>query len=267
MSSQLTALHSMIDKLVTGQNTVSQTVGLVTNVDLNTGSVPVDQGSNNAESSAVVASTVDGQRGRNAVSTADLANTRVSDTISLLRHSAYSINKRPASSALSTRSSSSSGASCSTKRSRRDSSDHRDPEQQELEDDTDRDYTDKATYGPEVSSVIACAQKIYWQRAPNADVANQLLERNKVPANCKFMTTKVANTTVFAKTSGDIHSKETEMQKLDKLHASSTTAIVKATHQLFRVKQELKELQDQHQDITFPNIDDQINLLKDGLKL
>ena len=72
---------------------------------------------------------------------------------------------------------------------------------------------------------------------------------------------------MFAKTSGDIRSKETEMRKLDKLHASSTTAIVKATHQLFRVKQELKELQDQHQDITFLNIDDQINLLKDGLKL
>ena len=229
-------------------------------MDRNTGLAPVDP------------------EGRNAVITADLLDTRVSDTvsvtsqpISLLSHSAYSRsnnNKRPAPSLQSRRSSGASEVSCSTKRTRRDSSgDHRDPEQQDLEDDTDRDYTDKATYGPEVSSVIACAQKVYWQKSPNPDVAAQLLERSKVPANCSYMTTKVFNTSVFSKTSGDIRTREHEMQKLDKLHASSTTANVKALHQFFRVKQQLTLLQEQHPDIALPNIEDQINLLKDGLKL
>ena len=88
LSSQLSSLHSLVDKLAAGQNTVSQTVDFASNADRNTGLAPVDPA------------------GRNAVITADLLDTRVSDTvsvtsqpISLLSHSAYSRsnnNKRPA---------------------------------------------------------------------------------------------------------------------------------------------------------------------------
>ena len=55
------------------------------------------------------------------------------------------------------------------------------------------EYNDVVVVGPEISSSIASATKIFWEKPLSEDKLKSKIESGKLPANCGFMKTKRCN--------------------------------------------------------------------------
>ena len=59
------------------------------------------------------------------------------------------------------------------------------------------EYADEVQYGPQVSSSIDGATKMFWQKPIKPDSLNVKLEQAKIPANCLFLNSKRVNSSVW----------------------------------------------------------------------
>ena len=57
------------------------------------------------------------------------------------------------------------------------------------------EYSDEVLYGPEVSSPMAGATKMFWQKADNLKAK---LKQAKISANCLFLNSEQVNSSVWA---------------------------------------------------------------------
>ena len=269
MSTQIAAIHAAISNLASR----------------NTGETPADSGkSRNTDEMSV-----DSREGRNTEQVSvdpvqeGAERTTSSQSVNKSRHEDDSISlmsgvsayprKRssaaescaPASSRRSSiQRSESPHSSTTTKRSRKNSL--LEPEQNEWEAEVEQ-YQDKTEFGPEISSGVAGAHKIFWHRNPPTEVKKELLSHSKIPSNCSYMKTKRINKVVWKIGSGDMRTRDNEMQRLQDLHAATTATIMNATSQFVTMKYQLSRLAADYPDAQIPDVEEHLRSLKNALKL
>ena len=103
------------------------------------------------------------------------------------------------------------------------------------------EYDDDVEVGPEVSSSMASATKIFWEKSLSEDKLKSKIESGKLPANSGFIKTKRCTTEVWVTLGDQIRSLDYKLQKVQKLLAASASHIVqpssKLTKQLVSSKQ------------------------------
>jgi len=61
---------------------------------------------------------------------------------------------------------------------------------------TDHEDDNKAN-GPEISSSVACAAKVFWQKQMKEDVLKKKMEQASIPSNCTFLIPKKVNVEIW----------------------------------------------------------------------
>ena len=61
---------------------------------------------------------------------------------------------------------------------------------------------DQSKEGPEITSSLTGACKVFWQKAINEDTLKQTLESSKVPSNCQYLRVQQVNREIWSCTSG-----------------------------------------------------------------
>ena len=120
------------------------------------------------------------------------------------------------------------------------------------------DYNDEQKFGPEVSSTIAGATKVFWQKELSEERFKKTLEAAKIPSNCSFLATKQVNKEIWTSTSPDIRSRDYTLQEVQKTHGAMSATILQAVDELNSFK-----AQTPANNLVKPVIDK----LKDALKL
>ena len=92
--------------------------------------------------------------------------------------------------------------------------------------------------GPEVSSALAGACKIFWAKEINADQLKELGESSKVPGNCSFLKVQSCNKEIFSSTSGDIRNKDFSLQTVLGTHSAMASSMIQAADLLYKLKEE-----------------------------
>ena len=92
--------------------------------------------------------------------------------------------------------------------------------------------------GPEVSSALAGACKIFWAKEINADQLKELGESSKVPGNCSFLKVQSCNKEIFSSTSGDIRSKDFSLQTILGTHSAMASSMIQSADLLYKLKEE-----------------------------
>ena len=137
---------------------------------------------------------------------------------------------------------------------------YQDKEQELWQQGATEDYDDGSTikYGAEVSSSIAGATKIYWEKPLKADVLNEKLESSLVPSSCNFLVPKRTNVEIWIIIAGALYTNDDKLRKIQEKSAASTMHILKAASELTRL---------------YPNeqtseaVKGPLTMLKDGLSL
>ena len=88
------------------------------------------------------------------------------------------------------------------------------------------EYNDVVEVGPELSSSMASATKIFWEKSLNEGKLKSKIESGKLPANCGFVKTKRCNTEVWVILGDRIPSQDCKLQEIQKLLAASASHIV-----------------------------------------
>ena len=94
------------------------------------------------------------------------------------------------------------------------------------------DYQEKQDFGPEISSTIAGAAKVFWQKNMSEETLTKTLESSKMPNNCKFLAVKKVNKEIWTCTSPDIMTRDLSLQKMQETHAFMTSTVMQAVHEL-----------------------------------
>ena len=91
------------------------------------------------------------------------------------------------------------------------------------------DYDDesKAT-GKEISSSLAGAAKVFWQKPLKQEALKGKLEEATTPANCGFLLPKRTNTEVWTNLPSFARSADVKLQEIQKIHTASVSMILKA---------------------------------------
>ena len=98
------------------------------------------------------------------------------------------------------------------------------------------DYQEKQDFGPEISSTIAGAAKVFWQKKMSEERATKTLDVSKVPNNCKFLAVKKTNKEIWSYTSPDIRTSDFSLQKMQETHSFMTSTIMQAINELGALK-------------------------------
>ena len=98
------------------------------------------------------------------------------------------------------------------------------------------DYQQKQEFGPEISSTIAGAAKVFWQKKMSEERLTKTLDVSKVPNNCKFLAVKKANKEIWSCTSPDIRTRDFSLQKMQETHSFMTSTIMQAVNELSALK-------------------------------
>ena len=137
---------------------------------------------------------------------------------------------------------------------------YQDKEQELWQQGATEDYDDGSTikYGAEVSSSIAGATKIYWEKPLKADVLTEKLESSLVPSNCNFLVPKRTNVEIWTIIAGALRTNDDKLRKIQEKSAASTTQILKAASELTRLYANEQ---------TSEAVKGPLTMLKDGLSL
>lgn len=151
--------------------------------------------------------------------------------------------------------SSSHGGNGSTKSGKSPSkaSDTEEPSQMYWNEATD-DYvaTNQAT-GPEITSSIAGAAKIFWSRPLKQESLKKKLEQAVIPSNCEFLMSKKVNSEIWTKMGTFNRSTDFKLQHAQSIHSAATTKMLRAASTLTglfkekmpkEIKEALTELKD-----------------------
>ena len=63
--------------------------------------------------------------------------------------------------------------------------------------DSIEEYNDPLEFGPEISSSIAGAAKVFWKKSLKADIIDQKMANAKIPSNYHFLVPKRTNKEIF----------------------------------------------------------------------
>ena len=94
------------------------------------------------------------------------------------------------------------------------------------------DYNEAQVFGPEISSTIAGASKIFWQKELSEERLKKTMESAKMPSNCKFLAVKQVNREIWTSTSPDIRTRDYSLQEVQKTHGAMSTAVLLAVEEL-----------------------------------
>lgn len=125
-------------------------------------------------------------------------------------------------------------------------------------------FEETRKYGPEVNSNIAEAGKVFWQREiSNEEEAKVLLERNKIPSNCKFLEVLKVNKEIWSETSADIRTKDVALQKGMETLGRGAASILRAANLIQDLVANVQDDTGQYKKAMDPVVE----AVKDGLVL
>ena len=124
------------------------------------------------------------------------------------------------------------------------------------------EYDDVVEVGPEISSSMASATKVFWEKPLSEDRLKSKIESDKLPANCGFIKTKQCNIEVWVTLGDQVHSQDCKLQEVQKLLAASVSYIVQASSELTKQLVSSKQPTAASFDVKIP-----LTLLKNALSL
>lgn len=133
-------------------------------------------------------------------------------------------------------------------------------QEQEYWQETLQDYGENVVFGKEISSSIASASKIFWEKPMKEEVSKKKLEMEtaKIPANCTFLTTKRTNPEVWTAISGFHRTSDSKIQDIQTLFASSISLTLRAASTISSLSKS---------DENNAQIMESLSLLKDSLSI
>jgi len=95
------------------------------------------------------------------------------------------------------------------------------------------DYEDDSkAIGEEISSSIAGAAKIYWQKPMKEEVFKKKMEEAKIPSNCPFLIPKRTNTEIWTTLSSFSRTTDVKIQEILTQHSAAVTMMLTAASEL-----------------------------------
>ena len=299
ISNHLAKITGNLEPLVAalGQNTGKLPVDQQHPAGRNTGKLPVGQADGDSKIDLVVEK--DGPLDDGAISlvaTTSKKRTIISNrsssrsresastaTKSLPGHRGRSTNKSPSTTTPTVKSRGGSRGATTTGTGKNTSHHHRkststitsaaDDKDKQLEDDQMywsnqvAEYEENQKFGPEVSSSLAGASKVFWSKSVTDEKTKRILETSKIPTNCKFLSVKAVNKEIWSCAAGDIRSRDWALQKIQATHSSMAANMLQAASDLDVIKDQLKVLTTDHPGINIPSIKSVVDKLRDSLKL
>ena len=116
-----------------------------------------------------------------------------------------------------------------------------DPEQAYWEELT-KLFQSKEEFGPEVSSHIACAAKIFWTSSLSDQDIQDRISNAKPPSNCRFLKVKQCNKPIFVHAAPNVRTNDCLYQDTQQAHCALTSLILKATGEIRQLKTKDKSL-------------------------
>ena len=118
-------------------------------------------------------------------------------------------------------------------------------------DETAKEYENTSqAAGPEITSSIAGAAKIFWQKCLKEDVLKKKLECAALPSNCPCLVPKKTNPEVWAKMGNFNRTVDYKLQEAQNIHSASVTMLLRAASSLTEIYRnksmptEIKEVMD-----------------------
>lgn len=96
---------------------------------------------------------------------------------------------------------------------------------------TDYEEDNKAS-GPEISSSVACAAKVFWQKRLKGEAFKRKIDEAATPSNCGFLLPKRTNTEIWKTLSSYHRTTDIKMQEIQSTHAASVTMMLRASSDL-----------------------------------
>ena len=111
-----------------------------------------------------------------------------------------------------------------------------DPEQSFWESAAQEDYlADDNQLGPEISSPLANAAKVFWTKPLREEVLKDRLAAAVIPANCTFLKTKRVEPEIWQNIPPQLRGADNKLQGVADAHAASVAMIIKAAEELTSV--------------------------------
>ena len=129
------------------------------------------------------------------------------------------------------------------------------------------EYEENLVFGPEISSSLAGASKIFWTKSLSDEKTKKVMESSKIPNNCQFMAVKLVNKEIWTVTASDIRTKDWALQKIQSTHNNMTSNVLQASSELDNIKDQWKTLVQENPGIKLPDLNPAVDKLKDALKL
>ena len=90
-------------------------------------------------------------------------------------------------------------------------------------------YEDRSkASGQEVSSSLASAARVFWQKPIVPEVLRDKMDKAALPANCSFLVPKRTNSEIWTNLPSYVRSNDVKLQEIQKTHAAAATMILRA---------------------------------------
>ena len=86
--------------------------------------------------------------------------------------------------------------------------------------------------GKEVSSSVAGATKVFWQKPLLEDILKEKISNAVTPANCNYLIPKRVNTEVWSTMPSYARTADSTMQEIQRVHAAAVTMVLRAASDL-----------------------------------
>ena len=106
------------------------------------------------------------------------------------------------------------------------------PSQMYWNEATDDYVTTNQATGPEITSSIVGAAKIFWSRPLKQESLKKKLDLAAIPSNCEFFISKKVNPEIWSKMGTFNRSTDFKLQHAQSIHAAETTKMLRAASTL-----------------------------------
>ena len=106
------------------------------------------------------------------------------------------------------------------------------PSQMYWNEATDDYVTTNQATGPEITSSIAGAAKIFWSRPLKQESLKKKLDLAAIPSSCEFLVSKKVNPEIWSKMGTFNRSTDFKLQHAQSIHAAATTKMLRAASTL-----------------------------------
>ena len=94
------------------------------------------------------------------------------------------------------------------------------------------EYQEIKQVGPEISSPLASATKVMWEKHINPDKLKDKLQSSNTPSNCAFLQVKLVNPEIWANAKAHLRVSDLKLQGVQQNFGASMTHILRATDKL-----------------------------------